>query len=75
MAYPYYCDPCLDGKHEECEKQRPVPGGTLVYGGGFCVCSHGKGEEGKFERSVRERAERTRRNEAAIRELIGPNTV
>jgi hypothetical protein len=45
--YVYCCDPCLDGKHDECEGGRDMPDG-LVYedeffaGGGHCVCPHDK---------------------------------
>jgi hypothetical protein len=38
MAYLYRCEACLDGRHDECEKHRPVPPGLI--GGGVCICTH-----------------------------------
>ena len=60
MAYPYVCEPCLDGRHEQCEERKPVPRGLI--GGGFCVCSHEKEPDSEFERYVRERDLETYRN-------------
>jgi hypothetical protein len=58
MAYVTICEPCLDGRHEEC-----VPKSGTGYGVGFCVCAHG-GEESKFQRSVREDKEAQREKES-----------
>jgi hypothetical protein len=54
MAYPYICEPCLEERHDKCQVEKDVPPkGSGIYGGGFCVCSHGDNPD-KFEKSVRE---------------------
>lgn len=50
MAYPYVCDACLDGRHEECEEKR-----GRGYGVGWCVCGgadHDPENGGKFVKSL-----------------------
>jgi hypothetical protein len=60
MAYPYVCDNCLDGKHDQCEGSRDVPSDQYsMLGGGFCICSHG-GEESLFEKDRREMSRKSR---------------
>lgn len=57
MAYVRICDPCMEGRHEECE-----PSVGEGYGAGLCVCAHGA-EESAFQRSVREGMEKKRRED------------
>lgn len=61
MAYPTICQPCLEGRHDECEQgsklAEKLPEDHELVGGWLCVCAHG-GKETLFQREVRERAEK-----------------
>lgn len=70
MAYVTICEPCLEGRHQECDAGREhdltieqVQGvdADEVCGGGFCVCGHGE-PESDFQKSVRESCERVEEN-------------
>lgn len=60
MAYVTICQPCLDGRHDECLVSWNKPADPNALGGAHCVCAHG-GEESKFQRSVREGLEQRRK--------------
>ena len=60
MTYPTICEPCLDGRHEDCEVSvnplNPTDIAAGVCGGGYCVCAHGENET-PFQRLVWEQAQ------------------
>jgi hypothetical protein len=58
MAYVTICDPCVQGRHDECDESWGVPADNPeICGGGHCMCSHSD-NKGKFEQELWDEAVR-----------------